>query len=256
MNDQLALGLQEHQRGLLAHAVRRYRSVLHAQPEHADALHLLGVALHQQGDHHQAAESIGRAVTLNLGNAAYHANLGEAHRALGNLERADECCRTALRLEPRSPQAANNLGLVLLAQGKTDEAILQFRDTLRIKPDYGMATNNLGNALRLGGDLDAALAHFRRAVEIEPNLAEVGVIGGIPQVQGDGPPDALGSLMVISLLMESDAKQVQGVSVLRLGVEDAAIPPDRLGQQSALVFLQAENKLVVHRDMLSKFHAV
>ena len=59
MNDQLTLGLQEHQRGLLSQAVRRYRGVLRAQPDHADALHLLGVALHQQGDHRQAAESIG-----------------------------------------------------------------------------------------------------------------------------------------------------------------------------------------------------
>jgi Flp pilus assembly protein TadD len=75
MNEELAVGLQEHQRGLLHQAVRRYRNVLHAQPDHADALHLLGVALHQQGDHHQAAENIGRALTLNLGNAAYHANL-------------------------------------------------------------------------------------------------------------------------------------------------------------------------------------
>jgi tetratricopeptide (TPR) repeat protein len=133
---------------------------------------LLGVALHQQGDHHLAAESIGRAVTLNVGIAAYHANLGEAYRALGNFERAAECCRTALRMEPRSPEAANNLGLVLLAQGKTEDAIHQFREALRIKPDYGLASNNLGNALRLGGDLDGALAHFRRAVEIEPHLAE------------------------------------------------------------------------------------
>ena len=152
MNNELAVGLQEHQRGLLAQAVQRYRNVLRAQPEHADTLHLLGVALDQQGDHHQAAESIGRAVTLNLGNAAYHVNLGEVYRVLGNLERAAECCRTALHLEPRSPEAANNLGLVLLAQGKTDEAILQFRQTLRLKPDYGMASNNLGNALRLGGE--------------------------------------------------------------------------------------------------------
>ena len=49
MNDQLALGLQVHQRGLLAQAVRRYRSVLRARPDHADALHLPGVALHQAG---------------------------------------------------------------------------------------------------------------------------------------------------------------------------------------------------------------
>jgi tetratricopeptide (TPR) repeat protein len=172
MNDQLALGLQEHRRGLLAHAVRRYRNVLRAQPDHADALHLLGVALHQQGDHRQAAESIGRAVTLNVRNSAYHANLAEAYRALGNLERAAECCRTALRLEPRSPEAANNLGLVLLAQGQTDEAVAQFQETLRLKPDYGMACNNLGNALLVRGDLDGALDHFRRATQIEPDLAE------------------------------------------------------------------------------------
>jgi hypothetical protein len=56
MNDQLALGLQQRQRGLLAQAVRRYRNVLRAQPDHPDALHLLG--------HRQAAASIGQAVTL------------------------------------------------------------------------------------------------------------------------------------------------------------------------------------------------
>jgi tetratricopeptide (TPR) repeat protein len=172
MNDDLALGLQEHQRGRLAEAARQYRNVLSTQPDNADALHLLGVVAHQQGDHRQAAECIGRAVTLSPGNAVYHANLAEAYRALGNLDRAADCCRTALRLQPRSAEAANNLGLILLTQGKTDEAILQFRDVLRFKPDYAMACNNLGNALRLRGDLDGALAHFRRAVEIDPNLAE------------------------------------------------------------------------------------
>src|SRR5262245_61152160 len=51
------------------------------------------------------------------------------------------------------------------------------------------------------------------------------------------------------------AKQVQGVGVVGLGAEDAAVAPDGLGQQSALVFLQADGKLVVHGDSLSKFHA-
>jgi len=194
MNDDLALGLLEHQRGLLDQAARRYRNVLRAQPDNADALHLLGVALHQQGDHRQAAESIGRAVTLNPGKAVYYANLAEAYRALGNLEGAAECCRTALRLQPRAPEAANSLGLVLLAQGKTDEAILQLRETLRLKPDYGMACNNLGNALRLRGDLDGALAHFRRAVEIEPNLAEAHSNLGQLLLERHQPHEALAHL--------------------------------------------------------------
>jgi tetratricopeptide (TPR) repeat protein len=172
MNDDLALGLQEHQRGRLAEAARRYSNVLRAEPDHADAQHLLGVVAHQLGDHCQAAERIGRAVRLSPGHAVYHANLAEAHRALGNLARAAECCRAALRLQPHYAEAANNLGLVLLAQGHIDEAAAHFRQALRLEPNYAMAHNNLGNALRLQGDLDGTLAHFRRAVEIEPNLAE------------------------------------------------------------------------------------
>jgi tetratricopeptide (TPR) repeat protein len=194
MNDDLKLGLQEHQRGHLDEAARRYHNVLTAQPDHADALHLFGVVAHQQGDHRRAAECIGRAVTLNPGNAAYHANLAEAYRALGHLDRAADCCRTALRLQPRSTEAANNLGLVLLAQGRTDEAIAQFQEALRLKPDYGIACNNLGNALRLRGDLDGALAHFRRAAEIEPNLAEAHSNLGQILVERHQPHEALAHL--------------------------------------------------------------
>src|SRR5437763_160739 len=43
MNDELTLGLQEHQRGRLDEAARRYRMVLAGHPDHAEALHLLGV---------------------------------------------------------------------------------------------------------------------------------------------------------------------------------------------------------------------
>jgi hypothetical protein len=57
--------------------------------------------------------------------------------------------------------------------------------------------------------------------------------------------------MVIALLVESDAQQVQGVGVVGLGAEHAAVPPDSLGQQAALVFPQANGKLVVHGDVLS-----
>jgi len=172
MSDDLALGLREHQRGRLEEAARRYRNVLAAQPEHPDALHLLGVVALQQGEYRRAAEHIGRAIARNPGNAAYHINLAEAYRGLGQLDRAADCCRTALRLQPQSAEAANNLGMVLLAQGRTADAADQFREALRFKPDFGMACNNVGNALRLLGDLDAAVSHFRRAVELDPNLAE------------------------------------------------------------------------------------
>jgi tetratricopeptide (TPR) repeat protein len=194
MSNDLNLGLREHQRGRLGEAARLYRNVLAAQPDHADALHLLGVVALQQGDHRRAAEHIGRAVARNPGAAVYHTNLGEAYRALGQLDRAADCCRTALCLEPHSAEAANNLGLVLLAQGRTDEAAVQFREALRLKPDYAMACNNLGNTLRLGGDLDGAVTHFRRATEIDPNLAEAHSNLGQLLLERHQPHEALAHL--------------------------------------------------------------
>src|SRR5579862_6754252 len=108
MQEILSLGLEHHRQGRLDEAVRIYRRVLSEQPGNSDALHLLGVAALQQGDHRQAVELISRAVAGNPGNAAYHVNLAEAYRNLGQLDRAVDCCRTALRLQPHSAEATNN----------------------------------------------------------------------------------------------------------------------------------------------------
>ncbi len=83
-----------------------------------------------------------------------------------------DCCRTALRLQPEYPEAANNLGLALLQSDKVTESVEQFREALRLRPNFAMAHNNLANALRTQGDLTAAIDHFRLAVEHDPRLAE------------------------------------------------------------------------------------
>jgi tetratricopeptide (TPR) repeat protein len=194
VNDVLHQAVQQHQLGRLGEAARLYQVILAVQPGHLEALHLLGVVAHQQGDHARAIDLIARAVGGNRGNAMYHANLAEAYRALGHLDRAADCCRTALRLRPHYPEAANNLGMALLDQGKNDEAIAQFGEALRLKPDYAMACNNLGNALRLRGDLSGALEHFRRAVEIGPDLAEAQSNLGQLLLERHQPHEALAHL--------------------------------------------------------------
>jgi tetratricopeptide (TPR) repeat protein len=172
MPDTLSLAREQHQRGHLEDAARLYQDVLAADPDHADALHLRGVVALQQGDSHQAVEWIGRAIARDPGVAAYHANLAEACRALGQLDRAVGCCRTALQLVPGYPEAANNLGMALLQQGHLEAALAQFRAAVRLRPDFALACNNLGNALRLWGDTAGALAHFRQAAQLDPTLGE------------------------------------------------------------------------------------
>jgi tetratricopeptide (TPR) repeat protein len=172
MDDDLTIAFRYHQNGHLEQAVRIYQALLSRHPDHAEALHLLGVAALQQGNASRAVELIGRGIAVNPSAAAFHCNLAEAYRALGQLDRAAGCCQLALRLRPDYPEAANNLGLILQAQGKGEAAVAQFREALRLRPDAPMVHNNLGNALRLQGNKAQARACFRQALRIDPTLAE------------------------------------------------------------------------------------
>lgn len=171
MSHDLTTALALHQSGCLEDAARLYQAILEHQPLHADALHLFGLLHHEQGRHMAALEFIERAVTLRPNAAAYHANLGEVYRALGQFERAAGCCRTALGLRPDYPEAYCNLALCLQGLLRLDESVEQFRHALRLRPDFATAHNNLGAVLRELGRRDEAVDHFRRAVELAPGSA-------------------------------------------------------------------------------------
>jgi len=146
-----------------------YQRILVQEQDNAAALHLLGVLHDQQGQHARAVEEIGRAVALRPNVPAFHANLAEAYRSLGQFDRAAGCCRTALRLWPDYPEAHCNLGLALQGLGRHAEAAEEFRRALRLRPDFAAAHNNLGITLRELSQSDDALGHFRRAVELAPD---------------------------------------------------------------------------------------
>jgi protein O-GlcNAc transferase len=166
------LALSRHQAGRLAEAEALYRQILGAQPNHADALHLLGVIALQAGRHEIAVEWIHKAILLNPNHPAAHSNLGEACRRMGRLDEAIAAFRRALELKPDSPETHNNLGVALKAQGHLDNAISSYRQALKLKPGHPDAHNNLGNALSGKGQIDEAIAAYRRAIELRPDYPE------------------------------------------------------------------------------------
>ena len=78
LQEQLESGLSHHRAGRLPEAERIYRQVLAQHPNHAEALHLLGVLKGQAGRLDMAVESIQRAIAICSTNAFYYSDLGKA----------------------------------------------------------------------------------------------------------------------------------------------------------------------------------
>ncbi len=162
LREALAIALQHHQAGRLDAAEKIYRQILAVEPNHADAIHLLGVLAAQAGNHEAAIEQIGRAIRLQGNVPFYHFNLGEAYRALQRSSEAAACYRRALQLKPDYAEAQSNLGSVLLDLGQPNETVACCRQALQWKPELAEAHNNLGSALKAQGKLDEAVASYRR----------------------------------------------------------------------------------------------
>src|SRR6516162_6534271 len=114
------------QGGLLAQAKRIARRILADQPKHAQALHLLGVALSQQGNHNEGLQFVDAAV----------------------------------QIEGQSPSIYNSRGNVLAALQRFDQALASFDKAIALKPDYVEAFCYRGLALQELKHFDEALASF------------------------------------------------------------------------------------------------
>lgn len=102
-------GIAHQRAGRLPQAVSIYGRILDAVPDHADALHLLGLAAHQFGQKEQALTLLTRAVNCRPDVAGYHNSRGVALSALGRKEEAICAFQNALQLDAGNLQARANL---------------------------------------------------------------------------------------------------------------------------------------------------
>ena len=160
-----------HQSGRLPEAQELCQQILRRQPDHGDAMHMLGILALQKGEHDVAADLIRRAILHIPSNPHAHCNLATA---LQNMAKADEAIaayRQAIAVEPRLLKAHSNLGVLLAKMGQTDEAIAAFRHAVAIDPNFMFGHYNLGNVLKGKGDLDAAITAYRRAIALQDDFA-------------------------------------------------------------------------------------
>ena len=169
----LDVALKHHRSGRLQKAKALYRKILKLDPRNADALHMLGLLLHQQNDHEAAIRLFSRAIEYGPESTEVYTNLGSALQSCNRIDEAIAAFRQAIKINPDYALAHNNLGNALREAGEKDEAIASFRHAIGLSPNYALAHYNLGNALYAEGQLDKAIASFRNALAVEPDNKSV-----------------------------------------------------------------------------------
>lgn len=161
-----------HRCGRLTDAVHMYRAVLLRAPLHWQALHLLGLALHERGENVSAVEHLERAIRINPRSADVQNNLGVVFKTLGERAQALASYDKALLLEPSHADAHNNRGVVLRELLRPGEALLAYDEALRLKPFMADVWNNKGVALQDLHRFEEALACYGRAIELQGDYAD------------------------------------------------------------------------------------
>jgi protein O-GlcNAc transferase len=194
-----------HQAGRLAEAQGLYRQVLAQEPGNADAMHYLGLLLHQlgqtasglellqksvqlsrhvasyrnnlamvlqqTGNHQEAAEQFAAAIQLKPDHAEAHCGLAASQRATGRLAEAEAAARQAVALRKKFPLAHMTLGTVLRDQGKLEESRAEFQAAALLQPSDPAVHHNLASVLLELGRFAEAELESRRAVQLSPNFA-------------------------------------------------------------------------------------
>jgi tetratricopeptide (TPR) repeat protein len=151
--DCLAAGLAHHRAGRLAEAEVHYRRILAAVPDHADALHLLGVIAYQFGRLEMAIELIGRALQQNGNDPAYYCSCGLVLQSLKRLDEAVASHERALTLKPDYAEALINRGLALEELKRFAEARESYDRALALRPHFAGATPTLALSCTSRGSL-------------------------------------------------------------------------------------------------------
>ncbi|SMF78249.1 Flp pilus assembly protein TadD, contains TPR repeats [Azospirillum oryzae] len=171
LSQALLIALDHHQAGRVAEAEDIYRRILNADPEHADAMELLGVLAAQTGRFGAAGRILRLAVALRPDGAGGLSNLAGVEQSAGVHDGAVRLYGRALRLMPGLADAHASRAGALRRLGRPEAALLAAGQALALAPGHADALANRAAALLSSGDAASAERCARRSLRLNARSA-------------------------------------------------------------------------------------
>jgi protein O-GlcNAc transferase len=237
LNNELQKALEHHQAGRLQPAEAIYRKILVINPNHSDALNLLGIIAHQTGRYEIAIDLMSKAIRNNPQVPFYYNNIGGVFTSQGRPEEAVVHYRKAIQLKPDYAEAYYNLGVVLKDQGRPEEAVTHYQKAIQLQPDYTEAYYNIAVAFQYLGKIEEAIASYQRVLYLQPDSAMAwNNLGNILKDQGR-PEEAVVHYQKAILLKPDYARVYYNLGVV---LKDQGRPEEAAASYQKAIQLQPD----------------
>jgi tetratricopeptide (TPR) repeat protein len=160
-----------HRNGEYRSARSIWQTVVDRFPENHRGHNNLGVELAAAGQLDRALQHYREAVRIYPGYADARINLGNALAVRRRWTAAVEQYRFALEVNPEIAELHYNLARALAATEQAPQAVDHYRKALRLDPRYVKAHNNLGATYLSTGQIDLAIEHLQAALRLDPDFA-------------------------------------------------------------------------------------
>ncbi|MEO1527508.1 MAG: tetratricopeptide repeat protein [Planctomycetota bacterium] len=166
--DYLNEGMELHRRGELTDAEEQYQNVLKIDPDHSDALQLLGVVAAQLGNFSLAVERAELAISKDPNQPVTYNNLGNMLVELDRFDDAIDAYKNAIHLRPDYAHAHQNLGHVLCRVDQLLDALQAYQTTTELDPENPDAWDAYADSLHKIGRTEESVEAFQRAIDLAP----------------------------------------------------------------------------------------
>lgn len=175
----LANAAQLHQGGRLREAVEVYKFALsqaRSAEDRARVLHMMGIALAQQGKVEDGLSRLREAVDADPAQTGFREELALMLSRFGRHEEAVESLREAIRVRPSAANARVHLGNELVTLRRVDEAKRMFAEAVEREPRNAAALHALGFMAERFGEFTEAAQLATRALQANPRHIEAGIL--------------------------------------------------------------------------------
>lgn len=157
-------------------AQEAFETVAGTTDDFLPALYYSGLTSFALGHEEQAEKSLNRFLARVRGNGPANRMLAAISLKRGDLGRAEQMARRAVKAQPDDVQSLGVLAEVLLRGQKVDEAVTTLRRMQELEPKSASIRVALANAYMRQGHPDAALDALQTAMSLDPG-SEAAAIG-------------------------------------------------------------------------------